>query len=442
MSGDTRYAKSGEVHIAYQVTGDGPVDLLFAPGFVSHVEHAWDEPRQARALHALASFSRLIRFDKRGTGLSDRSVGMPTMEERIDDIRAVLDAAGSKRAVLAGVSEGGAMCAVFAATYPERVSALILYGAYAHAPSAVVSPEARAALETAIHQNWGTGASLPQFSPSVGNDPEMRAWWARFERLAASPAAVVALRRMNVEIDIRHILPTIRVPTLILHRTGDVRINIAEGRYLASRIPGARLVELPGVDHHYWVGDVARLFEEVKAFLDVNPDPPESSRVLSTVLFTDIVDSTRTARRMGDTGWRATLEAHHDVVRSQIRRFRGREVKTLGDGFLAMFDGPARAVRCAQAIVGGVKPLDLTIRAGLHTGEVELMDSDVGGIAVHVASRIAHRAAANQILTSNTVKDLVAGSGLRFTELGAVPLDGLDDPVRLFQAEPQAVLAA
>ncbi|HEX2885589.1 adenylate/guanylate cyclase domain-containing protein [Vineibacter terrae] len=441
MSGETRYAKSGDVHIAYQVTGNGPVDVLLAPGFVSHVEHAWEEPLQARALHAMASFSRLIRFDKRGTGLSDRSVGMPTMEERIDDIRAVLDAAGSQRAILAGVSEGGAMCAVFAATYPERVAALILYGAYAHAPSAVVSPQTRAALEAAIHQNWGTGASLPQFSPSVGNDPEMRAWWAKFERLAASPAAVIALRRMNVEIDIRHILPTIRVPTLILHRTGDVRINVSEGRYLARTIPGAKLVELPGVDHHYWVGEAGRLLDEVKAFLDVHSDPLESNRVLSTVLFTDIVDSTGKASLMGDTGWRATLEAHHEVVRQQLRRFRGREVKTLGDGFLAMFDGPARAVRCAQAIVGGMRPLDLTVRAGLHTGEVELMEADVGGIAVHVASRIAHRAEANQILTSNTVKDLVAGSGLRFRDLGAMSFDGLDDPVRLYQAEPLALAA-
>jgi pimeloyl-ACP methyl ester carboxylesterase len=405
-----------------------------APGFASHLEQAWENPNAVRFFNAVGAFSRLIRFDKRGTGLSDRGVGVPHLDERIDDIRAVLDAAGSKRAYLFGVSEGGPMSILFAATYPERVAGLILFGTYARAVGASVPQDDLAASERAVREGWGTGRSLPNFAPSAAGNPAAIANWAKFERLSASPSDVINLLRMNNEIDVRHILPAIRVPTLVIHRRDDVRVRSLAGRELAANIPDARYVELPGSDHTVWVNDQERIVEEIRQFMGAAPAEIESDRVLATVLFTDIVDSTRHAEAAGDRNWRATLAAHDTAVRSQLQRHRGREVKTTGDGFLALFDGPARAVRCAQEIVRAVRPLDIEIRAGLHTGEIEMMGDDVGGIAVHVAARVAQRAHASEVLASSMVKDLVAGAGLKFVDQGLAELKGLAEPMRLFSA--------
>ncbi|MCW5749106.1 MAG: adenylate/guanylate cyclase domain-containing protein [Alphaproteobacteria bacterium] len=434
MTPETKYTPSGDVFIAYQVTGQGPVDIVLAPGFISHLEHMWEEPRCARFFHGLGSFARLIRFDKRGTGLSDRGVGFPTMEERIDDIRAVMQAAGSARAVLMGMSEGGAMCELFAATYPEKVSALVLLGTYAHAATAVpeyADPDVQAA---AILRDWGTGATLPGFAPGLARDEAFRAWWARFERLSASPSAVIQLRRMNAEIDVRPILSSIQAPTLVMHRTGDVRVRVEAARELAATIAGARLIELPGEDHFLWLDDTGTVMSAIRDFIGATQAPVEPDRMLATVLFTDIVDSTRRASELGDAQWRSVIDAHNSLARNELRRFRGREVKMLGDGLLATFDGPARAVRCAQAISTDVRGLGIAIRAGVHTGEIEVVDDDdVGGIAVSIAARVSQLAGGNEVLVSSTVKDLVAGSGLAFTDLGPNPIKGLDDPLRIYR---------
>jgi pimeloyl-ACP methyl ester carboxylesterase/class 3 adenylate cyclase len=434
MAAETRYAKSGKVFVAYQVSGQASPDLVVVPGFFSHMEHDWENPRVARFNHALGSFSRLICFDKRGTGLSDRSVGVPHLEERIDDIRAVLDATGSERAFLCGTSEGGPMSLLFAATYPERVAGLILVGAYARAVGAVTAYDDPASAERTVEESWGTGKGLEAFAPSVAGEQAFRDWWARRQRLSASPSDVINLIRMNLELDVRHILPAIRVPTLVIHRRDDVRVRSAAGRHLAETIPNATYVELPGADHLCWIDDDGRITGAIRKFVGASPEAVETDRVLATVMFTDIVDSTRRAMASGDRIWRATLEAHDGVVRMQLQRYRGREVKTTGDGFMALFDGPARAVRCAQEIVRAVRPLDLEIRAGLHTGEVEVMGTDIGGIAVHIAARIAERAGNSEVLASSTVKDLVAGAGIGFADLGAVELKGLSEPMRLFSA--------
>jgi class 3 adenylate cyclase len=431
----TKYAQSGDVFIAYQISGHGPIDIVFAPGFISHLELMWDEPRHARFLHGLESFARLIRFDKRGTGLSDRSVGFPTLDERIDDIRAVMDAAGSSRAVLLGVSEGGAMTQLFAATYPERVSGLILMGSYSNAKISIPSYRDPKHTEAQILATWGTGASLPDFAPGLAGDPEFLDWWARFERLSASPSAVIKLRQMNSEIDVRPILQSIQAPTLVIHRVGDVRTSIENARDMAAAIPNARMIELPGKDHFVWLEESGTVLSEIRSFVDAAQEPVEPDRVLATVLFTDIVDSTQRAAALGDMEWRSVLDAHFSMARSQIRRFRGREVKTLGDGILATFDGPARAVRCAQAIANSVKPLGIAIRAGLHTGEIEIRDdNDVGGIAVNIASRVSNLAGSSEVLVSSTVRDLVAGSGLLFNDLGPHAIKGLEDELRIFIA--------
>ncbi|MFI5001248.1 MAG: adenylate/guanylate cyclase domain-containing protein [Reyranellales bacterium] len=434
MDVETRYVTSGEVFVAYQISGQSAPDLLMAPGFVSHLEQAWETPNGARFFQSLGAFSRLIRFDKRGTGLSDRSVGIPHLDERIDDIRAVLDAAGSQRAHLFGVSEGGPMSILFAATYPERVKGLILFGSYARTVGASVPQDDLAAAERDVRENWGTGKGLPNFAPSAAGNPAAVQSFAKFERLSASPSDVINLMRMNREIDVRAVLPTIRVPTLVIHRRDDVRVRSLAGRELADNIPGARYIELPGSDHIPWADDQGKIAEEIRQFMGAAPAPIETDRVLSTVLFTDIVDSTKQAVTAGDRQWRATLEAHHVAVRSQFERYRGREVKTTGDGFLALFDGPARAVRCAQEIIRAVRPLDLEIRAGVHTGEVEMMGDDVGGIAVHIAARVAQRAHAGEVLASSTVKDLVAGAGLTFVAQGLADLKGIAEPMSLFSA--------
>jgi len=433
MSPVTKYAQSGDVFIAYQVSGNGPIDIVFAPGFISHLEYMWEEPRHARFLHGLESFTRLIRFDKRGTGLSDRSVGFPNLDERIDDIRAVMDAAGSERAVLLGISEGGAMVQLFAATYPEKVSGLILMGTYSNASISIPSYKDPKRAEAQILASWGTGASLPDFAPGLANDPDFLDWWARFERLSASPSAVIKLRQMNSEIDVTPILSSIQTPTLVIHRADDVRTSIENARHMAAAIPNARMIEVPGRDHFVWLDESGIVLSEIRNFVDAAQEAVEPDRVLATVLFTDIVDSTRRAAALGDMQWRSVLEAHFSLARNQLRRFRGREVKTLGDGILATFDGPARAVRCAQAIVNGVRPLGIAIRAGLHTGEVEIRaDNDVGGIAVNIASRVSQLAGGSEILVSSTVKDLIAGSELIFADLGPRAIKGLEDELRIF----------
>lgn len=439
MQHETRYAKSGGVHVAYQVTGAGP-DLVLVPGWVSHVEYAWESSSFSRFLHRLASFSRLILLDRRGTGLSDRVAELPTLEERMDDVRAVMDAVGSERAALFGISEGGPMCMLFAATYPERTSALVLYGTLvkgmqdADASWAPTKEQVDTFLDL-IGKAWGTGITLDLFGPSLAQDERERQYWARFERLAVSPGAARVLLQMVADTDVRHVLPTIRVPTLIVHRSGDRATPVEGARHIAAHIPGAKYVELPGEDHFAWMGDLDAVLGPVEEFLTGACQAPEPDRVLATVLFTDIVGSTARAAELGDQRWRDLLTSHNAVVRAELARFHGREVNTAGDGFLATFDGPARAIRCACAVRDAVRSLGIEIRAGLHTGECELMGDDVGGIAVHTGARVAASAAPGEVLVSSTVKDLVAGSRLRFADRGTHELRGVPGKWRLFAVE-------
>jgi class 3 adenylate cyclase len=436
---ETKYAKSADVNIAYQTVGEGPFDLVFVMGWVSHIEYFWDEPSFAHFLDRLASFSRLILFDKRGTGLSDRVPDhqLPTIEQRMDDVRAVMDAAGSERAALFGVSEGGPMCAVFAATYPERTSALVMYGTYAKrvwdpdypwAPT----PEERRRWYDLIEQGWGGVADVATLAPSVAEDERFLQWWATYLRRSASPGAALALAHMNTQIDIRAVLPVIGVPTLVIHRTGDMDIDVDGARWLAGQIPGARFVELPGSDHLPFVGDQDAILDEVEEFLTGSRGAAERDRVLATVMFTDIVASTERAHEVGDRAWRELLERHHALVRRELERFRGREIDTAGDGFLAAFDGPARAVRCACAIRDAVRGVGLELRAGLHTGECEVLGDKLAGVAVHIGARVAAKAAAGEVLVSSTVRDLVAGSGLEFEDRGTQELKGIPGEWRLF----------
>ena len=436
---ETRYTKSGDVNIAYQVIGTGPFDLIWIPPGNSNVELQWEFPDYARFSARLSSFCRLICFDKRGTGLSDRGFGIASLEQRIDDVRAVMDAAGSQRAALFGQCEGGSMSVLFAATHPERTRGLVLFAAMAYNHARLWPAEQRQARLDQIERDWGTGASLQQLAPSKSSDDGFRRIWARFERQSASPGAAVALTRMNREIDVRPILPAIRVPSLVLHRTGDPMVPVDDSRYLAEHIPAAKYVELPGADHLPYTGDGERVVDEVEEFLTGSrTSQAEPDRVLATVLFTDIVDSTRRAAELGDRQWRALLDRHDHMVREQLARFRGREVKNLGDGFLTTFDGPARAIRCAAAITESVKPLGIDLRSGLHTGEIELKRDDIGGIAVHIAARVANLAQPGERLVSSTVRDLVAGSGLRFQDRGLHALRGLTEEVHLYTALPES----
>jgi len=440
----TQYAKSGDSSIAYQVVGDGPIDLVLVLGFATHLELQWEMPPIARFLERISSFSRLILFDKRGTGLSDPVTKVPTLEQRIDDVRAVMDAVGSKRAALFGVSEGGPMSALFAATHPDRVTALVLHGAMGRtteAPDYPWASPAEALRESAaefIAPYWGRQPEgiMELFAPSLVGEPQALELTARFERSAASPAMVQQIFEMFLDIDVRAILPTIHVPTLVVHRRGDRVVNRRAGKELAAQIQGARYVELPGIDHLPWAGDAEGVLGEIEEFLTGARSAPEPDRVLATVMFTDIVGSTERAAQLGDARWRELLSAHQAAVRGALTRFRGREVKTLGDGSLATFDGPARAIRCGHAISEAARSSGLEVRIGLHSGEVELMGDDVGGIAVHIASRIGALAAADEVLVSSTVKDLVAGSGIRFADRGTKQLKGISDERRVFAAEP------
>lgn len=441
MQPQTHYAKSGDVHIAYQVIGKGPIDLVFVPGFVSHVEASWQSTTRAKFFNRLASFSRLILFDKRGTGLSDRSSQLFSLEQRMDDVRAVMDAAGSQRAAIFGISEGGPMSILFAATYPERTSALIMYGAYAKRAWAEDYPfgwrdEEWVAFFDNVENHWGTtrGLDLNIWAPSVAHDEHVWEDVAKYMRSAASPGAVRAVMQMNREIDVRHVLPSIRVPTLITHRIGDRNISIQQARYMAERIPGARLVELPGDDHMAWFGEIDDILSEVEEFLTGVRPKPEADRVLATILFTDIAGATERAAEMGDQKWSHLLARHHELIREELNRFRGREIDTAGDGFFATFDGPARAISCAKAIQSELTKLGLTVRIGLHTGECEVMDEKVSGIAVHIGARVVNYAAPGEILVTSTVKDLVAGSGLSFADRGEYELKGVPGKWRLFES--------
>jgi class 3 adenylate cyclase len=434
----TRYARSGDLNIAYQVFGAGSLDLVYVPGWVSHVEEAWESPDYAAFLRQLGSFARVLMFDKRGTGLSDRVPidRLPTLEERMDDVRAVMDAAQSRRAAVFGVSEGGNMSVLFAASFPERTTALVTFGVYAKrlwsadypwAPR----PEERAREIEAVERDW---AQLDPASLAPSATAPQLASLARLVRRSASPGAAVALLRMNTQIDVRHVLPTVSVPTLVMHRAGDRDVQVEEGRWIASQIPAARFVELQGDAHVPWLGDSGRLLAEIEEFLTGVPPSGETSRVLSTILFTDIFGSTETATRVGDVRWRELLERHHTVVRKELARHRGVEVDTAGDGFFARFDGPARAIRCAAAIVNGVREeVGLELRAGIHTGECEIVGEKLAGIAVHTGARVAAAAGPGEVLVSSTVKALVAGSGIDFEDRGATRLKGIDETWQLFR---------
>ena len=446
-----RYARSGDVSIAYSVLGEGPFDLVFVSGWVlSNLGVAW-EGSAAAFYEGIASFARLILFDKRGTGLSDRTAGIPDLETRMDDIRAVMDAVGSQRAAIMGFSEGGPMSMLFAATYPERTAALVLYGTLATWTQAEDYPwemprEERLALIKRDDDRRGTEGwlddRLEALAPTTSSDEATRRWWRRWVQTSASPGATRALSLMNSEIDVRHILPAISVPSLVLHRVEDEDTLLDEGRYLAARIPGADLVELPGVDHGWWVNS-AQIVEQVERFVRGiwqrgEWNLVESDRVLATVLFTDIVGSTAKVVELGDRGWRELLERHHALVRRHLVRFAGREIDTAGDGFFASFDGPARAIRCATAITKAVEELGVDVRAGLHTGECEVVAGKVGGIAVHIGARVAAAARAGEVLVSSTVKDLVAGSGLVFRDRGVVELKGIPGEWRLYSVDPDS----
>ena len=434
---ETRYTRSGDLNIAYQVVGNGPRDLVYVPGWISNIELAWEEPSHAHVLERLARFSRLILFDKRGTGLSDPVSldRLPPLEERMDDVRAVLDAVGSRQTAVFGFSEGGLMSVLFAATYPERVTALVLYGTFAKriwspdypwAPK----PDARAREIENLERNWATRMDLDQLAPS--EDEAFKRRLATYFRRSASPGAAVALLRMNTQIDVRDVLPTIQAPTLVMHRTHDRDVKVEEGRWIAAQIPGAEYVELPGDSHTLWAGNTDEIVDEIEEFLTGARSPRDTDRVLATVLFTDIAGSTERAAELGDAHWRELLTAHHAAVRRQLNGYRGRELDTAGDGFFATFDGPARAIRCASAIRDDVRSLGLQVRAGLHTGECELVDGKVGGIAVHIGARVASAAAPGEVLVSSTVKDLVVGSGIEFEDRGVQHLKGVPGEWRVF----------
>jgi len=432
---ETQYARSGEVNIAYQVVGDAPLDLVFVMGWVSHMEYFWREPRFAKFLMRLASFSRLILFDKRGTGLSDRVPihELPTLEQRMDDVRAVMEAVGSEKAALVGVSEGGPMCSLFAATYPEKTLALVMIGTYAKRicddeyPWAPTTEQRQHFFEE-MREQWGGPVGIEERAPSVANDPKFRDWWATYLRMGASPGAAVALTQMNAEIDVRRVLPTIRVPSLVIHRTGDLLLNIDEGRFVADCIPGSKFVELPGDDHLPFVGDQDAILDEVEEFLTGVRHSLEPDTVLATVLFTRIVSA------KDNRNWDNLLRRLRIQIGKEINWFRGREIDMVGDRPLAIFDGPARAIRCAMAIVEYASRLGVEMRAGLHTGECEIVDGKVQGMATQVGACVANEAQSGEVLVSRTVKDLVAGSGIAFEDRGVHSLPGVGE-WRLFEVQ-------
>jgi class 3 adenylate cyclase len=436
MPPPTKYVRSGDIHIAYQVLGGGPIDLVFVPSWISQVEAYWEEPSVARYFERLASFSRLIMFDRRGTGLSDPVAGAPTLEEQMDDVVAVMDAVGSRTAAVFAWVEGGAMAALFAATHPERTRALVLYEGLPRmswAPDYDWPPR-RDEREARIRQiPWGEGGRILPLAQSAASNPRLVAWFGRLERLAASPGTAAKLEMMNAEVDVRAVLPSISVPTLVLHRAEEHFIDIRHSRYLADHIPGARYVELPGSEVFSFTHAGDELLDEVQEFLTGMRQAPRQERVLATVMFADIVDSTRTAAELGDLRWRQVLGSIEESVSRELSHHRGRAVKTLGDGFLATFDGPARGIRCATAIRESIRSqFGLEVRSGLHTGEIELIGSDVGGIGVHIGARVGSNAAPGEVLVSGTVKDLVVGSGIEFEDRGERELRGVPGQWRLW----------
>lgn len=438
MQPDTGYAKSGEFNIAYQVFGDGPLNLVVVFGYISHLDLLWTNPGIVHFMERLGKFARVVLFDKRGVGLSDRTDVLPTLEERMDDLHAVMDAAGTGQAALLGLSEGVPMSILFAASFPERVSALALYGGMARSTKAEDYPWAspvealREASEEFFADSWGQGDSIEVFAPSVAENPDARAWVAKFERQAASPRAMGQLTEMFYDIDVRHVVPSVTAPTLVLQRRGDRVVNVGAGRWLAEHLPNVTYKEFSGIDHNIYVGNVDELLDEIEEFLTGVRPAPELDRVLATVVFTDIVDSTKRAAELGDQRWREILASHDRLVRSHIQKYRGREVKTTGDGFLATFDGPARAIRCVMECVEEVKTLGIDIRAGLHCGEVEIIGDDIGGIAVNIAARVGALASTGEVLASRTVRDLVAGSGIGFEDRGETELKGVPEKWQLY----------
>jgi class 3 adenylate cyclase len=432
-----RYAKSGDLNIAYIVEGSAPLDLVWIPPWISQVEYLWSEPSLSAVLDRLTSFARLISFDRRGAGLSDPLSGAPTLEEQMDDVIAVMDAAGCERAAITGTLEGGPMAATFAATHPDRVSALVLYASFARATWAPGYEWAWPAEERRVRmdellEHWGEGLVAGAVAPSRMGDPRHMEWAGRLERLAASPATIRRIFDLIGEFDVRDVLPSIRVPTLLLHRRDDSFIKVEHSRYMAERIPGAKLVELEGEDNLFSIGDSEAVLGEIEEFLTGERHHVEPDRMLATVLFTDICNSTEHAARMGDRSWRFMLERHDALFRRSLERHRGNEIKRTGDGFLATFDGPARAIRCAADLADSVGSIGLEVRAGLHTGEMEVMDGDLGGLAVHIAARVLDHAGPREVLVSSTVKDLVAGSGIDFRERGAHALRGIPGEWQLF----------
>lgn len=434
---ETRYAKSGELSIAYQVFGTGELNLVMIPGWASNVENIWTLPEFAAFASKLAQFARVILLDRRGTGLSDPVMNPPTLEERMDDVRAVMDAAGWERAVIWGISEGGPMAMMFAATYPQRVPALLLYGTFArfsrgedypHGIPQKINERWIAAMEA----TWGTGEQSRTFAPSASTDPVIMRNLARLERMAMSPGTARKLFGLLTQTDVRHVLPAIRVPTLILHRAGDQPVRVSNAHYLAEHIAGAKYVELAGIDHMPYFGNVDAVLDEVRGFLTGERAAPETDRILTTILFCDIVDSTQRAAELGDREWKELLSRFYTLVDEKLHHFRGRKLDTAGDGLFAAFDGPARAVRCGMALAEAVRLLGVQLRVGVHTGECEVLGEKYSGIAVHLGARVASAAEPGQVLVSSTVKDLVAGSGLHFDDLGLRTLKGVPDQWRLF----------
>lgn len=429
-----QYASTSGGSVVYQVAGTGPIDLVFIPEWWNETESMWDQPLLAEVLERLASFSRMICFDRRGCGISDPIPlsASPVLDDWLDDLRAVMDAAHSERAVLVGCSGGGPLSLLFAATYPDRVSSLVLVNSYARFSRTAeypigLPPELVEQAIARVQSQWGTGELFDVLAPTLSDDQNLRRWWARYQRHSLSPGAAATIQRMLFEVDVRDVLPAVRAPTLVLHRVEDPFVRVTHGRYLAEHIPGADLVELPGADHVFFGEDADGLVDEIEAYATGAQRATPSNRVLTTMLFTDIVGSTERAAKIGDRAWRSMLARHHAEVRAALERFRGREVDTAGDGFFATFDGPARAVRCAVRISEAVREMGLEIRAGVHTGEVELHGSDVTGIAVHVAARVAASAGAGEVLVTGTVRDLVAGSGIEFEGRGRQTFKGVPD---------------
>ncbi len=437
----TRYARSGELNIAYQTMGDGPIDLIFVPGMTTHVEFLHEIPGYTDFLRRLAAFARVVSFDKSGQGLSDRAFGVPSLEQRMDDIRAIMDEIGSTRAVLLGCSEGAPINVMFAATYPERTSHLILYAGFARMTAAPDYPFMRSEEEWArrvetVVAHWGTGTfGINVLLPSLATAPNVISQLGKLERLTYSPGALRAMYRQNMLIDVRPVLPTVQVPTLVLHRRADVGVPVENGRYLASRIPGAKFIEYADCsDHFIFAGDWTSLCGDIEEFVTGHRETtvPNFDRVLATVLFTDIVDSTRRAAEIGDHAWHRVLDEHDRTAQQIVAQHRGNLIRTTGDGVLATFDGPGRAIRCAMAFEAVTARMGLPVRAGLHTGEIELRDGDIGGIAVHAAARVMAQAGAGEVLVSRVVTDLVAGAGLKFSERGGYEFKGLPGRWDLF----------